>query len=285
MFASKLALYLSLIFLAICQCQCSDLSQPSLSAWFVRHFKRLTKRKNLSLYSKQLSPVILQIGAHTGFEKNDPLWVPLNSYFTDCAAEKISWIWILVEPVPLNFKVLKSNFRGREFPGSGQVILENCAIGLSNSTDIMIPFYTVSESIDPSTGFDSISGKQFPDYITQIGSFKREMLLKERRVWKKLKLNIEDYISEVSVKVKSIDSMFQGYDLQFEQLTILLIDTEGYDCKIMNDLDFGRIQAAVLIYEFKHCSAEELDRVHLRISHFYSYRKLDSENEVAFLKG
>lgn len=113
------------------------------------------------------------------------------------------------------------------------------------------------------------------------------MLLKEQKVWKKSKLNIEDYIREVSFGVKNIDTILQSHNLQPEQLTILLIDTEGYDCKIMNDLNFGRIQPAVLIYEFKHCSSEELRRVHLKISHLYMYRKLklDSENEVAFLKG
>ena len=144
MSTSKFALCFNLIFFTLCQCQCSDLSQPSLSGWFMKHFKQLATRKNHSLKVKHLSPVILQVGAHTGFEKNDPLWNPLHSYFADCAAEKISWIWILVEPVPLNFEVLENNFKGRKFPGSGQVILENCAIGLSNSTQSLIPFYTVS---------------------------------------------------------------------------------------------------------------------------------------------
>jgi len=249
----------------------------------MKNFLRLARRKNASAKYMQLQPVILQIGAHTGFEKNDPLWKPLNKYFEECASTDISWIWILVEPVPLNFKVLKNNFAKQTFPGNGQVFLENCAVGLSNVSNTVVPFFTVSDSIDPVSGFDSLSGKTFPDYISQIGSFKREMLMKEKRTWKKLNLNIEDYIREVPVNVRNIDSIFQAYNLKYEQLSILLIDTEGYDCTILNDLDFKKIQPVILIYEFKHCSAEEIEHVHLRLSRLYTLRKLDSENEVAFL--
>lgn len=285
-FFSKFFLCTTLALSTVTLSRCRDLHQPlpALSGWFIKHFEQVTKIKNLNLRSEQFSPVVLQIGAHTGFEKNDPLWKPLRKYFADCAREEIPWVWILVEPVPINFKALEDNFHGRKFPGQGKVILENCAIGLSNSNTSLVPFFTVSESIDPLTGFDSRSGKYFPDYITQIGSFKREMLLKERRVWKKLNLDVEDYIREVPVNMKSIDSIFKNYNLQFKQLTILLIDTEGFDCKIMFDLDFNRIQPAVLIYEFKHCSAEELRQVHLKLTQLYIHRRIDSENEVCFLK-
>jgi hypothetical protein len=39
-----------------------------------------------------------------------------------------------------------------------------------NSTD-HLTFYSIDESIDPETGYDSKSGKTLPHWVTQVGVF------------------------------------------------------------------------------------------------------------------
>lgn len=264
-----------------------DLNQRAVlgieNKYLNRPFHRLVMQNNVKLFEQGLVPVFLQIGAHVGFEDNDPLYKPLMRIFKKSAENKIPWKWILVEPVPSNFEVLKENFAKMKFPGQGEIILENMAIAPNIVDDSKLPFYSI-ENIDPTTGRDEITNAKFPKWVTQIGSFKSEQVYGAQKLWRKRGLNIEDYVKVINVNVNTIDSVLSHNNLEFKQVSVLLMDTEGFDCILMKSLDFTKVRPAVIIFEYKHCKRKEIRWVHHKLNKLYIYHRLDEENEIAFLK-
>ena len=99
--------------------------------------------------------------------------------FKMCRKENKHWSWIMVEPVPTNLKVLKRNVEGMKRLHSdkfqqGSVIVEGCAISVTNTTEHSNKtFYSLSSTVDPKTGYDSKTGVVIPTWLTQVGSFQR----------------------------------------------------------------------------------------------------------------
>ena len=70
-------------------------------------------------------------------------------------------------------------------------------------------FYTISDSVDPETGYDTKSGKYLPRYITQVSSFDKRPILYNRNQFTKLGLNVNAYIKQVQVATKSYSNLVQ----------------------------------------------------------------------------
>jgi FkbM family methyltransferase len=184
--------------------------------------------------STDLNVYFIQIGANDGFT-NDKL-----RYYVDL----YKWQGILVEPVPYVFNRLKINYQYRP-----SLIFENCAI--SDTPGRMI-FYSLKE-------YD-INGKSlfndFTDYkIDQLGSFDKQTILKHSYMHP----DFENLIEEINVNTLSFDDLISKYNVL--KIDVLLIDTEGYDYKILNSIDFKKIKPSVLIFEHQHLTRKDYKQI------------------------
>jgi FkbM family methyltransferase len=176
----------------------------------------------------------IQIGACDG-KTGDPFF-PL--------ATKYNLSGILVEPVPYLFERLKANYKN-----NSKVFFENVAIG------------------DPKQGlkfFRLPENPELPVWHNQLGSFKKEIILKHRFAIP----DIENLIIEEAVEVISFEDLLKKYHLKF--ISLLYIDTEGSDSDIIEAIDFTKISVESVLFEHKHLSAAQYEscKRHLRESGF-----------------
>ncbi|GFH50670.1 predicted protein [Chaetoceros tenuissimus] len=123
---------------------------------------------------------------------------------------------------------------------------------LSNYTDNSLIFYSLKDTIDPETGFDSLSNKTLPAYITQVSSFSKAPILFNRRQFRKVGLNVNDYIVETKFQTKPFSALMaevigNATSEQHSTPFLVLIDTEGFDCDIVLYLP------KFLVFEVKQC--------------------------------
>jgi len=195
---------------------------------------------------------IVQIGAHVGFEYNDPLAKELSAYllhFDKDTRQKFHWIF--VEPSPPNYKGLMENMH--EYSDICDMKGVNAAIIPDSENDTTtMTFYSLNETIDPETGYDSVSGKKLPRYITQLSSFSMRSLNSNRRQFRNRGLNMDDYIVEINVTTTSYTDLMK--EISNQAPLLVLIDTEAFDCKIINGIDRNSpFLPKYLIYESAWC--------------------------------
>ena len=159
--------------------------------------------------------------------------------------------WTLVEPSPANFKRIASN----ELMNSKICVMMssiNAAVvsDLVKNLDEMI-FYSIWDTIDPEIGFDSLSNKKFPHWITQVSSLSKEPILHSEDQFVKRGLDVNDYIVETNVSTASFSDLIKG-SLHMEKNKnrkqgplLVLIDTEGFDCTIIEGISFFVISSKI----------------------------------------
>jgi len=195
---------------------------------------------------------IIQIGAHVGFEVNDPLAKELSAYllhFDKDTRQKFHWTF--VEPSPPNYKGLMKNMH--EYSDICDMQGVNAAIIPDSQNDTTtMTFYSLNETIDPETGYDSVSGKTLPQYVTQLSSFSMRPLNYNRGQFRKRGLNMEDYIVEINVTTTTYTDLMK--EISNQAPLLVLIDTESFDCKIINGIDRNSpYLPKYLIYETIQC--------------------------------
>ncbi|GAB3198825.1 FkbM family methyltransferase [Pontibacter aydingkolensis] len=167
---------------------------------------------------------IIQIGSNDG-KTGDPLFSLINEY-KDCTA-------IFVEPIPYLYLKLKQNYNfGSRF------VFENIAINDGTKQT----FYSVSEYAK-----DAIPN--LPSWYDQLGSFNKTNILNH------LDGILEPYIKETIIEGSSLKQLLKKN--QINRIDILHIDTEGYDWKILSQLDFEKYKPEIILYEHKHLSKKE----------------------------
>jgi len=195
---------------------------------------------------------IVQIGAHVGFENNDPLAKELSSYILHFEKEtRQNFHWTFVEPSPPNYKRLMKNIDKYsdicDMQGVNAAIIPDS----QNDTTAMT-FYSLNETIDPETGYDSKSGKTLPTYITQLSSFSMGPLNYNKRQFGRRGLNMKDYIVESNVTTTGYTDLMKERSIQSPLL--VLIDAETFDCQIINGIDRSSpYLPKYLIYETVEC--------------------------------
>lgn len=180
----------------------------------------------------------LQIGSNDGVT-SDPLFPYIKQG---------NWKGILVEPVPEIFSQLVSNYSSY----SDDLIFENVAIG---DRDSVQKFYKVSDSF--------ISDKP---WINQLGSFNKEVILRHR---KKIK-GIEKHIKVIDVQSMTFSSLYARHKNLMENIDVVHIDAEGYDYKILSQMDLKKMRPSIIIYEHIHLNKWVLRKLNKRLIG-YSY--------------
>lgn len=167
---------------------------------------------------------LVQVGSNDG-KTGDPLYPLLK--------KNKNWKALFVEPIPHFFKKLLQNYPDRK-----RFRFENCAV---NEGENML-FYWVHPT----------ARAVFPDlpyWYDQLGSFDREHIVKH------FDGKLSPFI--VSQQVEGIAFEHLLTKNQVANIDLLHIDAEGYDWKILRQLDLSRYQPSFILYEYHHLQEQE----------------------------
>jgi FkbM family methyltransferase len=167
----------------------------------------------------------VQIGSNDGVTHD-----PLHKLFL----ERSNWQVVLVEPIPAIFAQLKANY-----PNESRFSFEQLAV--NDGKDATFYF------IDPN---DQYIQEQFPEWASMLGSFDR------KHIEKHLDGALTPYIKEMSISSVTLAELLAKHKV--EKLHLLHIDAEGYDWKILQQLDLDVYKPKVILFEYYHLSAEEI---------------------------
>jgi FkbM family methyltransferase len=174
-----------------------------------------------SRLSEIKSGSVVQVGANDGV-RNDPIHHLILKY-------QLSGL--LVEPIPDLFARLQANYS--DYPN---VQFECCAIG---DADGELTIYRVQPN------------DVLPDWTQGLASFNKQHLSSAKFGVP----NLEKYVEPLPVPVLTMKSLIQKH--RISKISLLQVDTEGFDCQIvMGALNSG-LRPIVINYEYIHATPQE----------------------------
>ncbi len=188
-------------------------------------------------------PVFVKVGANDGVT-GDPFGVSLLN--------NRQWRGVLVEPVPYCIDRLK-----RIYSDETRFTIVKSAVGSTSGT---ATFYYVSEAAK-----DSLP--DLPKWYDQLGSFDRQHIVKH------LNGTLEPFIVTASVKVEPLSDILRLHNLSY--VTLLHIDTEGFDLEVLKSLGLPALCPSWIMIEHKHLSARDRSTM-LSILHSAEYDVFDT---------
>ena len=196
---------------------------------------------------------LVVIGAHIG--------IHIKSEIEKILPEKV----LLVEPVPHNVVEIKKNLNNLE-----GITIEQVALSDKNETR---NFYFVKNT--------SIH-KLKKHWSSGIGSFNKQHLLDHKS--KRFKIEEED-IEKISIEAIRFKDLVDKYNIN--QIDKLLVDVEGSEFAILNDIDLSAINIKKIIFEYKHFdgykkTGKKLEEILEKLNkNGYETKKIDEENILA----
>lgn len=130
---------------------------------------------------------------------------------------------LFVEPLPDLFARLSANYAGH--PGA---IFEQCAVG---DHDGQATFYRIRPN------------SELPEWFQRIASFDKRQLSSKKFGLK----GLERFVESVNVPVLTLPTLLQKHNLK--DCDLLQIDTEGYDCRIVQSALKAGVRPAIINYE------------------------------------
>jgi FkbM family methyltransferase len=200
-------------------------SALKMRIFLVRAFDRLCRLPKWRKLDKVLTQAaersseffFVQIGANDGVIY-DPIYQYVNRY---------GWDGLLVEPVGCYFKKLKANYRNNP-----QLAFENVALSDKQETR---NFYRIQEGLD-----------FLPAWCHGLGTFHLDVLLTHKWAIP----NIEDYVVTEQVNCLTLASLLHKHAVR--KIDLLVIDTEGHDYHIIEQIDFGAFRPKILLFEHQY---------------------------------
>ncbi len=198
----------------------------------LRHvYQKINPNKNTTNYWLQKicanRPIqVLQIGSNDGISGD-----PLNQLIK----ENPQWQVLFVEPIPDLFEQLK-----RQYGANKRFKFENAGI---NEDGHQQKFYQIADA-----AFQEIPDLS-EDY-KQIGSFSRA------QVEKLSTPALQKFIQALDVNCRTLENLLTTHKI--ETIDLLHIDAEGYDWKILSQLNLEKYQPAIILFE--HLNLEERER-------------------------
>ena len=196
---------------------------------------------------------LVVLGAHIGIHIKDEIEKILP--------EKV----LLVEPVPHNVEAIKKNLNKLE-----GIKIEQVALSDKNETR---NFYFVKNT--------SIH-KLKKHWSSGIGSFNKQHLLDHKS--KRFKIEEED-IDKISIEAIRFKDLVDKYNIN--QIDKLLVDVEGSEFAILNDIDLSSVNIKKIIFEYKHfdgyqTTGKKLEEILKKFEeNGYTTKKIDEENILA----
>ena len=196
---------------------------------------------------------LVVLGAHIG--------IHIKGEIEKILPEKI----LLVEPVPHNVVEIKKNLNNLE-----GITIEQVALSDKNETR---NFYFVKNT--------SIH-KLKKHWSSGIGSFNKQHLLDHKS--KRFKIEEED-IDKISIEAIRFKDLVDKYKIN--QIDKLLVDVEGSEFAILNDIDLSSVNVKKIIFEYKHfdgyqTTGKKLEEILKKFKeNGYTTKKIDEENILA----
>ena len=196
---------------------------------------------------------LVVIGAHSG------IW--LTTLFEEYKNKKI----LLVEPVPYNVNLLKSN----------TAIYQNVwieASAVAEKSEIKKFYFVKPEAIK----------KLGKHWASEIGSFNKNHILNHNN--KRFSVTDSD-IQEADIQYLTFSDLIKKHSIL--SIDLLQIDAEGSEFVILDSIDFEKIQINKIIFEFKHFDGTfkegpKLELIKEKLVNFnYSLTEIDKENILA----
>jgi FkbM family methyltransferase len=195
--------------------------------------RRLAGRRLLDGFADAYpEAVFVEIGSNDG-EQHDHLRPLIVSR---------SWRGVMVEPVPFVFERLRANYGQIE-----RVALDNVAIG---DRDGSMPFFHLREAAPGERD-------QLPSWYDGIGSFDRAHLSSHAEMVAEL----ESRVVSTDVPTLTFESLCHRHGL--ERIDLVLIDAEGYDARILAQVDFAAHAPRLIVYEHYHLDSGEREGARL----------------------
>jgi len=196
---------------------------------------------------------LVVIGAHSGL------------YLKDLVVEYQGRNILLVEPVPYNYEILDL-----EYKDDPKIIICKNAIIDKSKKDFF--YYVKKESIT----------KLGKHWASQIGSFDKNHILNHKNKRFDIK---EDDIETTQIEFITFDDLIQKYSIK--SIDKLQIDVEGAEYKIMNSINFQKIEINKILFESKHfdgtfIEGKKLKEIEVKLkSNGYKLQQIDKENILA----
>jgi len=196
---------------------------------------------------------LVVIGAHSG--------IGLTSLFDEYKEKNI----LLVEPVPYNISLLKSNTDKYK-----NISIEASAI--SEKSEIKKFYFVKPESIK----------KLGKHWASEIGSSDKDHILNHNN---KRFLVTESDIEEVNIHYLTFSDLIIKYFIL--SIDLLHIDVEGSEFEILNSINFEKIEIKKIIFEYKHFDGTfkegpKLKSIKEKLIKFnYQLKEIDKENILA----
>ncbi len=194
--------------------------------------------------------VFLQIGANDGFTGD-----PINHLIRRIDTR---WQGVLVEPVAHLFAQLSERY------GTDPALrLEHAAIGETDGTTVI---HRLQTSLN-----DSL-------WLEQIPSLDSGLLRKNAAQFGEG----EAPAIQESVTCLSVATLLSRHSLS--RLDLLVIDTEGWDWKILRQFDLARLRPRLILYEHQHLSPEEQSEAQQFLSqHGYDWVATEEGDTLAWV--
>ena len=191
----------------------------------------------------------IQIGANDGIW-NDPIEQFIRSG---------NWRGILVEPVPYIFARLQTRYTNRS-----DLILENCAIA---DADGERTFYSVHElEGDEQQNASAIGSFSLAHVLRHIGQIP----------------NLTKRIQVIQVPCLTLRTLLAKHGIA--QLDALVMDAEGFDGALVQNIPFDVLRPALIFYEHKHLNTDTRAACRTLLAQ-HDYQLLERHsNTLAFLK-
>ena len=196
---------------------------------------------------------LVVIGAHSG--------IHLKNLISEYKNQEI----LLVEPVPYNYQILENEYKNQE----NISICRNALIDKSKKDF----FHYVKK--------DSIT-KLGKHWASQIGSFDKNHILNHKNKRFDIK---EDDIETIQIEFITFDDLIQKYSIK--SIDKLQIDVEGAEYKIMNSINFQKIEINKILFESKHfdgtfVEGKKLQEIEEKLkSNGYKLQQINKENILA----
>lgn len=146
------------------------------------------------------------------------------------------WTGVMVEPVDYIFERLRANHGSNP-----RLKLERAVISDSDGT---VDFFCLRPP-------QPHERAKLPSWYDGIGSLERDVVFGHRHDIP----DIDERLMTRELPSLSFESLCEKHGIQ--RLDLLVIDTEGHDCELLEGVDLGRYQPLLVIYEHFHLSANE----------------------------
>lgn len=143
------------------------------------------------------------------------------------------WTGVLIEPLPDAFGRLRQTYKSRPFR------FINAAIGKRGSQ----PFYYLDPAVLEAAPIAR-------DWYSFIASFDRNHLVRHGQM---AGSDFEPFIRSIEVQSMPLGEALAGLN----HLDLLMIDAEGYDWLILQQIDFAKWHPAVVVYEHSNLNAAD----------------------------